>query len=95
MELLACTEMPVLRLRQDHLTWREVDGEIVAVDLTSSRYLSANPAGALLWQMLATGTTREALIARLVEEFDITEDRADADVAAFIDALAARNLLAT
>lgn len=94
MEPLACTEMSELRLREEHLSWREVDGEIVAVDVSTSRYLSANPAGAILWQMLAHGTTREALTARLVETFGITQERADTDVGAFLEALAARDLLA-
>jgi hypothetical protein len=82
-----------LRLRTGELSWREVDGEIVAVDVASSAYLSANPAGAILWQMLAAGTTRDALETRLVETFGIAPSRAEADVAAFLDELSARNLL--
>jgi Coenzyme PQQ synthesis protein D (PqqD) len=83
-----------LQLRSDELSWRQVDGEIVAVDVAASAYLSANPAGAILWQMLAEGTTRDALAARLVETFGIEHERADADVGAFLAALASRNLLA-
>jgi hypothetical protein len=93
MGLSASTELPELRLRAADLSWRAVDGEIVAVDVASSAYLGANPAGAILWQMLAAGTTHAALAERLAETFGIEPERADADVAAFLDSLTARNLL--
>ncbi len=85
--------MAQLRLRADELAWREIDGEIVAVDVDTSTYLSGNPAAALLWGMLATGTTRDELVDRLVEHFDIERERAERDVDAFVSTLAARNLL--
>lgn len=82
-----------VRLRSEALSWREIDAEVVAVDISTSTYLSANPAGAILWQMLATGATRAALADRLVETFGIDRERAEADVAAFVDSLATRGLL--
>jgi hypothetical protein len=86
--------MNELRLRADELVWREIDDELVAIDVASSAYLSANPAGALLWQMLAAGTTRAELIDRLVEQFGISSEQASADVDAFLRSLEARRLLA-
>ena len=83
-----------LRLRQDELVWREIDNELIAVDVASSAYLSANPTGALLWQMLAAGTTRQDLIDRLVERFGISSEQAATDVDAFLKSLEARRLLA-
>jgi hypothetical protein len=85
--------MNELRLRPDDLNWREIDGEVVAVDAETSTYLSANPAGALLWQMLAGGATREALAQRLVDEYGIELERATTDVDVFVAALRARGLL--
>lgn len=82
-----------LRLRADALSWREIDGEVVAVDIPTSTYLSANSSGALLWTMLSKGATQEELASTLVEAFDIDEERAQADARAFVDALAARGLL--
>jgi hypothetical protein len=87
--------MEQLRLRPEALVWREIDNELIAVDVAASSYLSANPSGSLLWQMLAGGTTRTKLIDRLVETFDISEERAASDVDAFLRSLEARELLAT
>jgi hypothetical protein len=85
--------MTQLRLREDAVPWREVTGEVLALDIGSSSYLSANPAGTLLWKMLATGTTREELIRRLVEKFGIDVPRAGEDVDLFLRELDARDLL--
>lgn len=85
--------MGELRLKSDALAWRHVDGEVIAVDLQSSTYLSAVGSGALLWQALAAGTTRDILIDLLTSEFEIERDRAAADVDVFIADLADRKLL--
>jgi hypothetical protein len=83
-----------LRLRPSDLSWRKIDDEVVAVDVAASSYMCANPAGAMLWEMLAGGATRAALSEQLVQTFEIDPQRAEADVDAFVDQLVARNLLA-
>jgi hypothetical protein len=82
-----------LRLRDDAVRWREIDREVVAIDLDSSMYLSTNASGVLLWRLLADGTTREALVEELVRAFGIDPVRAEADVDGYLDELDARNLL--
>lgn len=82
-----------LRLRTDGLSWREIADEIVAVDVESSRYLSANTTGRLLWKPLAEGTTRSELTRILVDAYGIDQDRAAADVDVFIAELEAEGLL--
>jgi hypothetical protein len=81
-----------LRLRSG-LTWREIDGELVAVDAVKSTYLSANVAGSFLWKALAEGTNKEALTDRLVERYGIDRDAAAADVDRFVDELREQGLL--
>lgn len=82
-----------LRLRQEALTWRVVEDEVVALDLHDSVYLAANRTGARLWALLAKGTTREALITSLVEGFGVTTEAAVADVDRFLSQLSQRRLL--
>ena len=85
--------MSELRLRRDRLHWLEADGEIVALDERSLMYLNANPAGAVLWQSLAQGASREELIQGILDEFDVDEATASADVDRFLAELDARDLL--
>lgn len=82
-----------VRLRDDAVVWREIDGETVVLDLGSSRYLSVNGAGTVLWPALVRGTTPTALADLLVASFGIDEEQARVDVAAFLDVCRARDLL--
>jgi hypothetical protein len=82
-----------LRLRSGELSWREIDGEVVAIDVQTSTYFSANSSGAILWQMLSEGATHDELVERLTARFEIDRERAETDVAAFVGALHARGLL--
>ena len=82
-----------LKLRDDRVRWREIDREVVAVDIDSSTYLSTNGSGALLWLELAEGTTREALVERLAQAYMIEATRAEADVDSFVHDLRSQGLL--
>ena len=82
-----------LKLREEGLTWREIDDEVVALDVETATYLSANASGRLLWRSLSEGATREELVSSLVDEFEIDADRAGADVDAFLGELSQRGLL--
>ena len=84
----------VLRLRTDALAWRHLDGEVVAVDLDESLYLTANSSGALLWEALAGGATRRQLVERLAGAYGLEAARAEADVDAFLADARERGLLA-
>lgn len=86
--------MTILRLDPNAIAWREIDGEILALDIAASMYLSTNPAGATLWRALAHGASRDDLIELLLAEFDIDEARATTDVETFVAELATHGLLA-
>ena len=84
---------PQFKLRKGAVAWQQVDGESILLDLKESAYLGANPSGSALWSALADGATREELVERLCETFDVTEDRAGRDVDAFLRACGDRGFL--
>ena len=86
--------MTLLKLREADLHWREIDGEIIALEARGSRYVAANGAGAVLWRALLGGTTREGLADELIRAYGIDRERAVADAGRFVDELAAQGLLA-
>ena len=73
-----------IRLKSRSLEWREIDGELVALEADSSVYLAANPAATLLWRRLAEGATRDELCDALVGEFAIDHGLAERDVDVFL-----------
>lgn len=82
-----------MRLRNDDLVLREIDGETVLLDLVSSTYLSTNATGTFLLKLLAADHDRESLAAALAEEFEISAETATADTAAFLAMLDEQHLL--
>ena len=69
------------------IEWRNVSGEVVALDLESSAYLSVNDTGSVLWPLVASGTTRGGLVDELLARFDVDADEARRDVAEFVEQL--------
>jgi Coenzyme PQQ synthesis protein D (PqqD) len=85
--------MGIMKLRVDDITWREIDGDLVVLDLRSSTYLTANASGTVLMRQLTERRTLQQLTEALVDAFDIPEDAAQRDVQAFVDDLGERGLL--
>jgi hypothetical protein len=83
-----------LRLREEGLNWREIDGEVVVLDTDQSHYLNLNPTGSVLWLMLAEGATERQLVDKLLSEFDVDESAARNDVVAFVASCRENGLLA-
>ena len=84
----------VLTIAADRLAWRQTGEEVVVLDLQGSVYFGLNATAAPLWTMLARGTTREELVARLVRDRRIDRGRAEADVEEFLAALVESGLVA-
>jgi hypothetical protein len=82
-----------IRLRSGALEWREVEGEIVALDVRTSTYFAVNATGAVIWQALIDGASRDELVSRVREAFPVDEEVAAKDLDAFLAALREQNLL--
>lgn len=87
-------ERLVMQLRQDALTWHVAGEDVVVLDLDGSVYLKLNGSARVLWEQLAEPRDETQLTAALVTRYGIDESRAADDVAAFLDDLRARRLLA-
>lgn len=87
--------MAEVRLRAGAIEWREVEDEIVALDIDSSEYLAVNRTGAVVWPLLVDGATPEELAERLASRYDIDRASAERDVGHFLSMLSERGLLDT
>jgi hypothetical protein len=81
-----------VRLRQD-IAWREIDGEIVLLDLTGAAYYTVSRSGVVLWPSVVEGATVDALADRLSQEFSLDRRVAERDVRGLVDALSGEGLL--
>jgi hypothetical protein len=85
--------MTELRLQKQQLEWREVDGEVIALERKQSAYLAANQSGTVLWRALADGTSEVEMVRLLLSQYDIDADTARVDVDGFVSTLDQMGLL--
>jgi len=82
-----------MKLRAHNLTWREIDGDLVILDLSSSTYLTTNASGAVLMKALTQDRTDTELTQSLMEAFGISASQAETDVRTFLADLESGGLL--
>lgn len=82
-----------MKLRLDELSWREIDGDMVMLDLRTSTYLTTNGSGTLLVKQLTEERTSGELVQALVDAYDIPRSSAEHDVRNFLDELDRSGLL--
>jgi hypothetical protein len=82
-----------VRLRGSGLSSRKVGGEVVVLDLESSRYLTISGSGVLLFELLCAEHDRDELITALLTTYQVDEATACRDVDAFIADLSDAGLL--
>lgn len=83
-----------LRLRgSTDLIWREIDGQVVLLDGRTWEYISVNETGRALWDLLVEGTTKDGLVASLLDTYDVSAETAEADVGSFLAMLRDKDLL--
>ena len=72
---------------------RVLDGEAVLLDLASGKYLGLNGVATRAWELIAAGKTLGEIRAALLDEFDVTRDVLDRDLAELLEAMRARQLI--
>ncbi len=84
-----------MRIRTENVTWQEIDGELVILDLQRSTYLTTNVVGAQLTKHLTEDRSLDDLVGLLVSTYGIDADTATRDAEAFVQQLASKDLLIT
>lgn len=82
-----------MRLRSEGLSARELDGEIILLDLRASRYLSVSGVGVEIVNLLSEDRTEEELVAAVLEHYDVDEDVVRKDTHTFLAQLRDAGLL--
>ena len=72
----------------------QFDGTGLVFNPESNAAVALNKTGVYLWNRLKNGATEAEMTADLLEKYDgVTEEKATADVAAFLEELRSRSLL--
>jgi coenzyme PQQ synthesis protein D (PqqD) len=77
----------------DDLLLTAVDGSTVVLDAKNGIYLGTNDVGTRILELLRAHEDPERVIAALVDEYDVSEEKVRRDVQTVIDDLKSRRLL--
>lgn len=87
-----------MKIKKDFVM-REIDGEYLlipanATALEFNGIITLNEVGAFIWQQLPSCETEDALVKAILQEYDVDEETARADLAEFLDVFRKANLIA-
>jgi len=77
----------------DGVLTRELDDEMILLNLDSESYFGLDTIGAAMWNALVSTDSVGNAAVLLTEEFDVERDRLEADLASLIASLVDRGLL--
>jgi hypothetical protein len=77
----------------DGVLFQELDGEAVLLSTRNGQYYGLNELGARLWQGLTTGDSMATVMAAVLAEYEVAEERLVADVTRFVDTLEQTGLI--
>jgi hypothetical protein len=77
----------------DHVLSRRVSGEVVILDLDSDEYFGLQEVGARVWELVETGAPFSAMVATLLEEYEVEAHRLAEDVRALLAGMLAGGLI--
>lgn len=82
------------RYRQNpDIAWRVIDGDVVLFDTVAGMMRQLNAVGCAVWEALAEPRSVEELAVLVAGRFEVTVERARADVEAFLPKLVERKLV--
>lgn len=76
-----------------HISWRDVEGELVLFDTTTECYFALNGVASGVWREIARGRTVDAIVAELLQRYHSEGDELSRDVEAFVEGAIGRGLI--
>ena len=85
-----------IRVHPD-VVWRDVDGEVVLLNVVTGQYFGLDSVGSTVWKLLLEhgdeGASLQALTARVIEIFDVDGPTAEGDLIALFTQLVDQQLI--
>jgi hypothetical protein len=82
-----------LRQGQEHVA-TSIGNETAMMSILRGRYYAVGGVAERIWEMLSEPVTPREIIARLLEEYEISPERCEAEVSAFLNELLHEGLAA-
>ena len=79
--------------RKGDLLFNEIDGEVVMLSIENSEYYGMDKVGSRIWELLENPMSFKEIVARLRDEYEVTEEQCVSDTLAFLNKLQDKKLI--
>lgn len=83
-----------LQPRDQEVAAKVIDGEAILINLANGVYYSMDKAGGLVWEMIEGRHTLGEMVEAVTDRYEVSRDRAEADVQRLAEELLQENLVA-
>lgn len=90
---MATTETTIRYRVKPDVVARSIANEMILLDLESGVYFTLNQVGATIWRGLENRDSTETIVAAIVDQYEVDEETAAADLAEYAEALLNEGLL--
>lgn len=77
----------------DKTLFRKLDGETVLLSLSQGAYFGLDEVGTRIWELIAERAVLSAVLAGVLEEFEVEEGQASADLLSLVGQMLERELV--
>jgi hypothetical protein len=81
--------------RKPGMLFNEIDGEVVMLSIENSEYYGMDKVGSRIWQLLEKPMPFKELVARLMDEYEVSEEQCRLDTLGFIKKMTDKKILIT
>lgn len=85
--------MTIIPVRNPHLAWRQIEGEIVIISPEDSQVHELNETAAFVWMHADGARSVEEIADAMTEEFEVVREAARADISELVGQLTEKRLL--
>jgi Coenzyme PQQ synthesis protein D (PqqD) len=79
--------------RSAGFVYNEVDGDLVMMDVEIGTYISMNPTGKDIWDILETPQTAQQIVDKLLGMYNIERVACEQEVTRFIETMQSRKII--
>jgi hypothetical protein len=80
-------------ITSENIAWRNVNDEVVILNLKSGEYYTLNDVGQFVWLAVADKRNMEEIRQKVVDTFDVSPEKASEDIESFISRMLDEGLL--
>ena len=82
-----------VKINEENVVSRELDGEAVILDMKGMTYLGLNQVGTRIWALIQEDGSLRKVFAALQNEYEVSPEALEADLLQLIDRLSAQGLI--